>query len=125
MKRTKLTVLLMALLLLTLSMVSCSSSKSYAYYEFYCESDMTVSSGNDFSAVLSDEDTRTLLGLWGNPWTAEKVWLANFDHTFQWEETTIRYASGRGIFMQDGTKKIIRLSRDERKAVNDILNSYL
>ncbi len=125
MKGTKKPALLVTILLLTLSMIACSSSKSYSYYEFYCEGDMTVSSGNDFSAVLSDEDTRTLLGLWGNPWTAEKVWLANFDHTFSWEETTIRYASGRGIFMLDGTKKIIRLSRDERKIVNDILDNYV
>ena len=51
--------------------------------------------------------------------------LADFDHTFSWEETTIRYASGRGIFMLDGTKKIIRLSRDERKIVNDILDNYV
>ena len=47
------------------------------------------------------------------------------DRTFGREGTTLRYASGRGIFMPDGTKTIIRLSRDERKTVNDILNSYL
>ena len=126
MKRTQRPALLMAILLLTLSMVACSSSKSYSYYEFCCEGGMSVSCEDVRTAAqLSDEDIRTLLGLWGKPWTAGKAVLADFDHTFCWENTTIRYASGRGIFMLDGTKKIIRLSRDERKIVNDILDNYV
>ncbi|MBE6651782.1 MAG: hypothetical protein E7610_00020 [Ruminococcaceae bacterium] len=47
------------------------------------------------------------------------------DRTFGREGTTLRYASGRGIFMPDGTKTIIRLSRDERKMMNDILDNYV
>lgn len=47
------------------------------------------------------------------------------DRTFGREGITLRDASGRGIFMPDGAKTIIRLSRDEHKTVNDILNSYL
>ena len=126
MKGTKKPALLVTILLLTLSMIACTSSKSYSYYEFYCEGGMSVSCEDVRTAAqLSDEDIRTLLGLWGKPWTAGKAVLADFDHTFSWEETTIRYASGRGIFMLDGTKKIIRLSRDERKIVNDILDNYV
>ena len=117
---------LVALLLTAAGLSSCSSSSAYACYEFYCEGDMTVSCGDVLAAVqLSDEDTVALLGLWGKPWTAGKAMLADFDHTFSWEGTIIRYASGRGIFMLDGSKKIVKLSGDERKTVNDILDKYV
>ena len=120
-------VLVLAALLLTAAgLSSCSSSSSYACYEFYCEGDMTVSHGEDLaSTVVSDEDIHTLLGLWGKPWTAGKAMLADFDHTFSWENTTIHYASTWGIFSLEGSGQIVKLSGDERKTVNEILDKYV
>ena len=87
---------------------------------------MTVSHGEDLaSTVVSDEDIHTLLGLWGKPWTAGKAMLADFDHTFIWENTTIHYASTWGIFSLEGSGQIVKLSGDERKTVNEILDKYV
>ena len=120
-------VLVLAALLLTAAgLSSCSSSSSYACYEFYCEGDMTVSCEDVLAAVqLSDEDIHTLLGLWGKPWTAEKVWSVDFDYTFRWENTTIHYASTWGIFSLEGSGQIVKLFGDERKTVNEILDKYV
>ena len=114
-------VCLSAVLVLTLA--ACGDShRSYSYYEFYCEGDMTVTHGSEAAAVLSDEDELTLLKLWGNAWTVGKV-NGTFDYAFSWENTTVHYNSRRGVFRLGDTKKIMKLSAEERDAVERILGT--
>jgi hypothetical protein len=109
------------LLLLVWTAVSCSAgTKSYAYYEFYCEGDMTVTHGSDTAVVLSDEDESALLKLWGHAWEAGKA-TGTFDYEFAWENTTIHYNSKRGVFRLGDTKQILKLSAEERDTVEAII----
>ena len=109
---------------LTAVFTACGNrTESYAYYEFYCEGDMTVTHGTESAVVLSDEDETALLGLWGNAWTVGKV-NGTFDYVFAWEDTTIRYNSARGVFRLGDTKQIMELSREEKEIVESILNQY-
>ncbi len=113
------------LLILAWTAVSCGGrTKSYAYYEFYCEGDMRISCG-DASALtpMDEEDIQTLLGLWGHAWKAEKV-QCKFDCSFRWENTTIRYDSARSMFVLDGTGMAMKLTREERETVETILDKY-
>ena len=116
----KITILcLSAILLLTL--FACGDgSRSYSYYEFVCEGDMTVTHGSEASAVLSDEEETALLKLWGNAWAVGKV-PDGFDYTFAWENTAIHYNSARGVFRLGDTKQIMKLSAEERDTVERIL----
>ncbi len=110
---------------LMLMLAACGDrTQSYAYYEFYCDGDMRISCG-DASALtpMDEEDIQTLLGLWGHAWKAEKV-QCQFDCSFRWENTTIRYDSARGLFALDGTGQIMKLSREERETVETILDKY-
>ena len=112
------------LLILVWTAVSCGDrTQSYAYYEFYCEGDMTVTHGSDTAVVLSDEDETALLKLWGHAWEVGKV-NGTFDYEFAWENTTIRYDSARGVFALDGTGMAMKLSREERGTVETILDKY-
>lgn len=112
------------LLILVWTAVSCGDrTQSYAYYEFYCEGDMTVTHGSDTAVVLSDEDESALLKLWGHAWEVGKV-NGTFDYEFAWENTTIRYDSARGVFALDGTGMAMKLSREERGTVETILDKY-
>ena len=118
MKPTAVACLLAVLLLLC---TACGDShRSYSYYEFVCEGDMTVTHGSAAAAVLSDEDELALLKLWGNAWTVGKVNGA-FDYAFSWENTTIHYNSKRGVFRLGDTKKILELSDEERETVETII----
>ena len=118
MKPTAIACLLAVLLLLC---TACGDShRSYSYYEFVCEGDMTVTHGSAAAAVLSDEDELALLKLWGNAWTVGKVNGA-FDYAFAWENTTIHYNSRRGVFRLGDTKKILELSDEERETVETII----
>ena len=109
------------LLILVWTAVSCGDrTQSYAYYEFYCEGDMTVTHGSDTAVVLSDEDESALLKLWGHAWEVGKV-NGTFDYEFAWENTTIYYNSKRGVFRLGDTKQIMELSREERDTVEAII----
>ena len=106
---------------LLLAFTACGDrTRSYSYYEFVCEGDMTVTHGSEAAAVLSDEDELAMLKLWGNAWTVGKVNGA-FDYAFSWENTTIHYNSKRGVFRLGDTKKILELSDEERETVETII----
>ncbi len=110
---------LLAALLLTLP--ACGDrTRSYSCYEFVCEGNMTVTHGSDTAAVLSEEDEATLLGIWGNAWGIGKA-PNSFDYEFSWENTTIHYHSGRGVFRLGDTKQILKLSDEERNTVEKII----
>ena len=117
----KKTIVLCLSAILMLALTACGNrTRSYAYYEFVCEGDMTVTHGSEAAAVLSDGDELALLKLWGNAWTSGKV-NGTFDYTFSWEDTTIHYNSKRGVFRLGDTKKILELSDEERETVERIL----
>ena len=97
-------------------------TRSYAYYEFVCEGDMTVTHGSEAATVLSDEDEAALLKLWGNAWTAGEA-PDSFDYTFAWDDTAIHYSSARGMFRLGDTKKILELSDEERETIEGILGT--
>ena len=110
---------LCAILLLALS--ACGDrTRSYAYYEFVCEGDLTVAHGSEDAAVLSYEDEAALLKLWGNAWTVGKA-PDSFDYTFTWDNTAIHYSSAKGVFRLGDTKQILDLSAEERETVEGIL----
>ncbi len=117
----KKTVILCLFAALLLTLVSCGDrTRSYSYYEFVCEGNMTVTHGSDASAVLSEEDEAALLGIWGNAWEVGKA-PDSFDYSFTWENTTIRYHAGSGVFRLGDTKQILKLSDEERNTVERIL----
>ncbi len=126
-KKTVATILLIAILAaVALSVSACGSrTSSYAFYEFICEGEMTVTAlGKNTSPVaLGDEDIDTLLGVWGHSWSAKKTALAVFDYEFQWENTTIRYCSARGIFRLEGTGLEMKADREDRETVERILEN--
>ena len=95
-------------------------TQSYAYYEFVCEGDMTVTYGSEVAVVLSDGDEAALLKLWGNAWAVGKA-PDSFDYTFAWDNTAIHYSSARGVFRLGDTKQILELSDEERETVERIL----
>ena len=95
-------------------------TRSYSYYEFVCEGDMTVTHGSEDATVLSDGDEAALLKLWGNAWAVGKA-PDSFDYTFAWDDTAIHYSSARGVFRLGDTKKILELSDEERETVEGIL----
>ena len=118
MKKT-IVICLSAILLLALT--ACGDrTRSYSYYEFVCEGDMTVTHGSESAAVLSDGDEAALLKLWGNAWTVGKA-PDSFDYTFAWDNTAIHYSSARGVFRLGDTKQILELSDEERDTVEGIL----
>jgi hypothetical protein len=118
MKKSLLLVLLT--LALILPTVACGeNSQSYSYYEFVCDGSMTVTHQGS-SGELSSEDVRTLLGLWGAPWLFGQDHLC-FNYEFQWEDTTIRYCSTFGVFELAATGQQMKLSRDDRKTVKELI----
>ena len=107
--------------ILLLAFTACGDrTRSYSYYEFVCEGDMTVTHGSEAAPPLPDEDELALLKLWGNAWTVGKV-NGTFDYTFSWENTTIHYNSRRGVFRLGDTKKVLELSAEERDTVETII----
>ena len=123
----KKTAVLCMLATLLLAFSACGSqTRSYTYYEFVCEGDMTLtrcSDGDNAAVVLSDEDEIALLTLWGNGWVVGSADGA-FDYEFAWENTTVYYNSERGVFRLGDSKQILELSRDDRKTVEAILDAY-
>lgn len=122
MKKVAIIGLLAALLL---AFTACGDrTYTHAYYEFFCESEMTVTRLPDSeSTTLSAEEIDTLLRIRGNPREGGKV-KGNFDYAFARENTTIRYCSDNGVFQigDDGAK--MKLSHDDRKSVETILDQY-
>ena len=117
----KKTIVLCLCAILLLAFTACGDrTRSYSYYEFVCEGDMTVTHGSEAATVLPDEDELVLLKLWGNAWTVGKV-NGTFDYTFSWENTTIHYNSRRGVFRLGDTKKVLELSAEERDTVETII----
>ena len=117
----KKTIVLCLCAILLLAFTACGDrTRSYSYYEFVCEGDMTVAHGSEAATVLPDEDELVLLKLWGNAWTVGKV-NGTFDYTFSWENTTIHYNSRRGVFRLGDTKKVLELSAEERDTVETII----
>ena len=117
----KKTVVLCLCAVLLLAFTACGDrTRSYAYYEFVCEGDMTVTHGSEAAVVLSDGDELALLKLWGNAWTVGKA-PDSFDYTFAWDDTAIHYNSARGVFRLGDTKQILELSDEERETVEGIL----
>ena len=112
---------LSALLLLTLTACG-ESTRSYAYYEFVCDGDMTVTHGSEPAVVLSEEDETALLKLWGGAWSAGRV-SGSFDYSFAWEDTTVHYNSRRGMFRLGDSKQILELSAEQRDTVERILRT--
>ena len=121
MKKTAILCLLASLLL---TFTACGDrTYAHAYYEFFCEGEMTVTRLPDSeSTTLSAEETDTLLRIWGNPWEGGKV-KGTFDYAFTWENTTIRYCSDSGIFQigDDGAKMI--LSKEDKATVENIIEA--
>lgn len=106
---------------LLLAFTACGDrTRSYSYYEFVCEGDMTVTHGSEDAVVLSDGDELALLKLWGNAWAVGKA-PDSFDYTFAWDDTAIHYSSARGVFRLGDTKQILELSAEERETVEGIL----
>ncbi len=106
---------------LLLAFTACGDrTRSYSYYEFVCEGNMTVTHGSDASAVLSEEDEAALLGIFGNAWEVGKA-PDSFDYAFAWENTTIRYHAGSGVFRLGDTEQILKLSDEERHTVEKII----
>ena len=106
---------------LLLAFTACGDrTRSYSYYEFVCEGDMTVTHGSEDAVVLSDGDEAALLKLWGNAWAVGKA-PDSFDYTFAWDNTAIHYSSARGVFRLGDTKQILELSAEERETVAGIL----
>ena len=117
----KKTIVLCLSTILLLAFTACGDrTRSYAYYEFVCEGDMTVTHGSEAAVVLSDGDEAALLKLWGNAWTVGKA-PDSFDYTFAWDNTAIHYSSAKGVFRLGDTKQILELSAEERKTVEGIL----
>ena len=107
--------------ILLLALTACGDrTRSYSYYEFVCEGDMTVTHGSEAAVVLSDGDEAALLKLWGNAWAVGKA-PDGFDYTFAWDDTAIHYSSARGVFRLGDTKQILELSDEERETVEGIL----
>ena len=117
----KKTIVLCLCAILLLAFTACGDrTRSYSYYEFVCEGDMTVTHGSEAAIVLPDEDETALLKLWGNAWAVGKA-PDSFDYTFAWENTTIHYNSARGVFRLGDTKQIMKLSAEKRDAVERII----
>jgi hypothetical protein len=117
----KKTIVLCLCAILLLAFTACGDrTRSYSYYEFVCEGDMTVTHGSEAAVVLSDGDELALLKLWGNAWTVGKA-PASFDYTFAWDDTAIHYSSARGVFRLGDTKQILELSVEDRETVEGIL----
>ena len=111
---------LSAILLLTL--FACGDgSRSCAYYEFVCEGEMTVTRlSNSKNATLSATETDTLLQIWGNAWEGGTA-KDTFDYAFTWETTTIRYSSHNGVFQIGDEGAKMKLSTEEKAAVETII----
>ena len=117
----KKTIVLCLCAVLLLAFTACGDrTRSYSYYEFVCEGDMTVTHGSEAAVVLSDGDEAALLKLWGNAWAVGKA-PDGFDYTFAWDDTAIHYSSARGVFRLGDTKQILELSDEERETVEGIL----
>lgn len=117
----KKTIVICLCAVLLLAFTACGDrTRSYAYYEFVCEGDMTVTHGSEDAVVLSDGDEAALLKLWGNAWAVGKA-PDSFDYTFAWDDTAIHYSSARGVFRLGDTKQILELSAEERETVEGIL----
>ena len=111
---------LSAFLLLTLSACG-DDSRSCAYYEFVCEGEMTVTRLSDSENVtLSATETDTLLQIWGNAWEGGTA-KDTFDYAFTWETTTIRYSSHSGVFQIGDEGAKMKLSTEEKAAVETII----
>jgi hypothetical protein len=111
---------LSAFLLLTLSACG-DDSQSCAYYEFVCEGEMTVTRlSNSENATLSATETDTLLQIWGNAWEGGTA-KDTFDYAFTWETTTIRYSSHNGVFQIGDNGAKMKLSTEEKAAVETII----
>jgi hypothetical protein len=107
-------------LLLTLSACG-DDSRSCAYYEFVCEGEMTVTRlSNSENATLSATETDTLLQIWENAWEGGTA-KDTFDYAFTWEMTTIRYNSHNGVFQIGDNGAKMKLSTEEKAAVETII----
>lgn len=119
----KKTIVLCLCAILLLALTACGNrTRSYSYYEFVCEGNMTVAHGSEAATELSDEDEAALLKLWGNAWTVGKA-PDGCDYTFTWDNTAIHYSSAKGVFRLGDTKQILELSAEERETVERILGT--